>query len=178
MNTFRTFTKTAAALAIVASFGMAHAQQEERTQIQQPGSGAGPVQKPSAAATRTDDAVKQTQQPSSGMQPAPRGGKMSTVDDSVRQTQQPGMAADNTGRTPNTTNRSTTMSPPSGANSTMNAQSGMSGNDMNRNSTTDMNRSSNSDMNRNSNSSTMSSSDSNSLNTPMQGERSARSDRN
>ncbi len=91
------FIKTTAALAIVAAFGVAHAQpkvDDTVKQTQKPSSGTMPMPKTPAATPKVDDVVKETQKPSSGMQPAPMNAATTPkVDDTVMQTQKPGVAA-------------------------------------------------------------------------------------
>ncbi len=86
--------KTAAALSMIASFGLVNAQKEERTQVQKPSSGMqADVAKPTmgkASGPKVDETVKQTQKPSSGLQPTTgKPGTADKVDETVKQTQKP-----------------------------------------------------------------------------------------
>ncbi len=168
MNSFQ---KTAAAVAIIASFGVAHAQQgtkvdETVKQTQQPSSGMQPAPKTPTTGPKVDETVSQTQKPSSGMQPAPKTANSGPkVDETVSQTQRPGAVPPNG----QTTTRSATTTPP--MNAPMNAQAGSSMN----NQGASMN--SGSSMSAQGGQSAMSS-DQSSMNAPMRRERRARSDRN
>ncbi len=107
--------KTAAALAILASFGAANAQSgpkvdETVKQTQKPSSGTQPEMSAmtKASGPKVDDAVKQTQKPSSGREPTTGMASGAKVDDTVKQTQRPGDIPEvaNTGRKTGTMNKS------------------------------------------------------------------------
>lgn len=92
------FIKTAAAVAIIAGFGVVNAQtkvDETVKQTQKPSSGTMPAPATPAVTPKVDDVVKQTQKAGSGTMPAPmNAASMPKLDDTVRQTQKPGIAAD------------------------------------------------------------------------------------
>ncbi len=101
MNTKQIFLKTAASMAIIASFGVAQAQSAAPTgkvdetvqQTQKPSSGYLPAPgSDTRSGPKVDDTVRQTQKASSGLMPAPgsdtRPGPK--VDETVRQTQKAG----------------------------------------------------------------------------------------
>ncbi|WP_418315186.1 hypothetical protein [Piscinibacter sakaiensis] len=87
MSLAKTLIQTSTALAVAATFGVAHAQHEERTQIVQPSSTMGQINN-GGTMDRRDETVRQTQQASS------TGGQLTTPsipvdrrDETVRQTQ-------------------------------------------------------------------------------------------